>query len=341
MTLPNHTSATFEAPGVSFSIGDIVQSLVRNVRLVVGSAVATGVLLATAVGITRDYRAVAQFRPAASSAVSGLASIAAQLGADIGGLASADVEPLDFWAQVIKSRDLLLTLGDTSFAFPEERASRDSLSGTLYELYEIEEDTPEEERLALVERLRNDVSVKTDLTSGILTLTTQAPFEVLSEQLNRRLLDALNAFNLDVRQSRARAEARFVAERVAAARDSLQTAEDVLRGFLDANRTYQTSPRLVFEEARLQRRVSLFQQVYIGLAQAAEQARIEEVRDTPVITILEEPEGSAEHTVGLAAMLVIGGFLGGAAATMLVLLTMPGMSLGLPMPDSIRRLVRH
>ena len=46
----------------------------------------------------------------------------------------------------------------------------------------------------------------------------------------------------------------------------------------------------VILQDRLAREVLVQQQVYATLAQAYEQARIEEVRDTPVITVLASPQ---------------------------------------------------
>ena len=51
-----------------------------------------------------------------------------------------------------------------------------------------------------------------------------------------------------------------------------------------------TRPELNFQQERLQRQVQLQQQLYTTLSQSFEQAKIEEVRDTPVITVVEPPE---------------------------------------------------
>jgi uncharacterized protein involved in exopolysaccharide biosynthesis len=58
---------------------------------------------------------------------------------------------------------------------------------------------------------------------------------------------------------------------------------------LQQNRTFEQSPELTFTHDRLQREVSVQQQLYLSLAQAYEQARIDEVRNTPIITMIERP----------------------------------------------------
>src|SRR5262249_39127465 len=49
-----------------------------------------------------------------------------------------------------------------------------------------------------------------------------------------------------------------------------------------------------FEYDRLLRAVTMQQQVYSSLAQAFEQARIDEVRNTPVLTLVDPPNLPAE-----------------------------------------------
>jgi hypothetical protein len=79
-----------------------------------------------------------------------------------------------------------------------------------------------------------------------------------------------------------------------------------LKTFLQNNLTYQGSPRLQLEFARLQRHVDLVQQVYVTLSQEYEQARIQEVRNTPVITIVDRPEASAHHSIRLSTAGLLG-----------------------------------
>jgi hypothetical protein len=53
------------------------------------------------------------------------------------------------------------------------------------------------------------------------------------------------------------------------------------------------SPELVFEHERLQRQVLMRQQVHLSLVESYEQARLDARRDTPLITVIDHPAGSA------------------------------------------------
>ena len=94
---------------------------------------------------------------------------------------------------------------------------------------------------------------------------------------------------------------------------ALREAEDRLQGFLQRNRVI-SSPDLGFEHDRLQRQVTLRQQVYTSLVQNQEEARIREVRDTPVITVLENPR---LPVVSEPRRSVLKGILGGLAGGLL------------------------
>src|SRR5687768_12072132 len=69
----------------------------------------------------------------------------------------------------------------------------------------------------------------------------------------------------------------------------LRIAEDSLKAFLLHNREYRSSPNLVFLHDRLERQVATNQDVFSAMVQAVERARIEEIRNVPVITVVARP----------------------------------------------------
>ena len=90
-----------------------------------------------------------------------------------------------------------------------------------------------------------------------------------------------------------------------------------MQQFLQTNRQLG-SPALTFQRDRLQREVQLQQQVVTSLAQQYEENRIREVRDTPVITVIEPPILAARPDARLRALILI---LGTAAGFCVALLT--------------------
>ncbi len=137
----------------------------------------------------------------------------------------------------------------------------------------------------------------------------------VSLAISTALVTGVNDFNQRTRQGQAAAERKFVEGRLAIAGSDLRTAEDRLEGFLRTNRQFASSPDLTFQRDRLQRDLSLKQQVFNSLTQSYEEVRIREVRDTPVITVIEPPAVPTlpqprGRLLTVLIGLILGGFVG-------------------------------
>ncbi len=284
--------------------------LLRRWRVIFGFLVIGLLLGVTLVFLRgRSYVAESRFIPQLSqTASSQLRLLTEQLG--ITSAAAGGVRSVDYYAQLLRSRELQLEAVTSSYAIPNMETG-DTVRGTLVELLGAHGRTRKAREESALRMLDKSISVTTDLRAGLVRLRTAAPRPELAIQMNRRLLDLLNQFNLDKRRSVASAERQFTEGRMRDALEELEHAESELQRFLERNRNFQSSPQLSFEAGRLQRRVELRQQVYGSLAQAYEQARIEEVRDTPVITIVDRPEGPVRRgRGGVVGYGIVGALLG-------------------------------
>lgn len=261
------------------------------------------------------YTATASFMPQVSEISSSqLSGVAAQFGIALPGRES-NQSPA-FYAQLLKSRELLRQIVEARYRFSD---GTDTLSGTLTDLYHIKGATEDWRRDAALRRARRMIEASPDLRTGVVTVTVTARWPALAEEMARRVLTLVNQFNLERRQSQATAERRFVEARRTELEAELRQAETKLQAFLQGNREFRNSPQLTFEHDRLARDVLMRQQVYTSLAQAYEKARIDEVRNTPVITVIEEPDRPVRPdargtlTAGLVGF-ALGGLLGIVAA---------------------------
>ena len=107
------------------------------------------------------------------------------------------------------------------------------------------------------------------------------------------MIDRVHQYNLQKLRATAAAERVFVEGRAALEADSLRAAEMRLQAFQQANRALTNSPELAFRRERLQRDVQLHEALYTNLLRGLDEARIREVRNTPVITVVEEPRLAA------------------------------------------------
>lgn len=263
----------------------------------------------------RSYTATASFTPESGEGQAGsLSGLASQFGINVP-TGEAGQSP-QFYADLLESRELLREAVLTEYDVETEpdRAEGDRLQGDLVALLEIEANT---RRLAVanaIRSLRDIVSVTTSPETGVVELSVTTRWPDLSRQVADRLIKLVNQFNLETRKTQAAAEREFIEGQVARAESALHAAEDSLEAFLERNRRYQNSPELTFRYERLQRQVNLRQQVFTSLSESYEQAKINEVRNTPVITVVEPPELPARpDRRRLALKGVLGLMLGGMA----------------------------
>jgi uncharacterized protein involved in exopolysaccharide biosynthesis len=229
------------------------------------------------------YQASASFAAqGAEAGRSGLASLAGQFGVSLP--TSNQSQSPEFYLKLLKSRVLLSAVARDSFAV-DSKGKR----VPFLDLFRVKGDSPQRREEEGVKLLMQIVTAGVDKPTGVVDLAVSTRWPNVSLGIVSALVGGVNTFNQRTRQSQALAERKFVEGRLAIASSELRVAEDRLARFLAANRQYQNSPELTFEHERLQRAVMLQQQIFTSLNQSYEEVRIREVRDTPVITIVEVP----------------------------------------------------
>lgn len=295
------------------SFVSILSLAVRRRRLLVGLPLAVflaAILLSFL--MPKEYTAQSRFLPETESEVPGdLAGIAMQMGLTAG--AGASGESLDFYGQLIRSHELLTEVILTDYVVAIEEG-RDTVRGDLIALYRIDGDTPEERLKAAKQALEERyISVSPYRNANLLILRTQARWPALAEAVNRRILTLVNEFNLERRRSRAAQERDFLEGRLEQVRAELRGAEDELQRFVATNRGYREAPETSLQFQRLQRQVTFAEQTYSSVTQALDQAQVDAIRNTPVITVVDRPEGTALQTApepvtnGLLGLVLGGG----------------------------------
>lgn len=282
----------------------------RRGTIVLTTILVTAAALAFTLLRADRFTTTASFRPQGSEgSTSQLMALASQFGVSVPGASGEEASPA-FYAELLSSREILSRLAGERF--PVAGVGETSLA----DLLEIEEDTEELREERVIDWLRETaVTVSTARETGTVTVSVETKWPDLSHSIATRLLDELTVFNMHTRQSQAASERKFIAARVDSARTELHAAEAELQTFLEANRQWDQSPLLQFQHDRLQREVTMRSSVLTTLVQAYDQARIQEVRDTPVITVLQSPflpPGPDDRRLLLAAALgiVLGGMMG-------------------------------
>lgn len=297
--------------------------LLRQRALVMGCALLLAVLAGSwAFMRERQYGSASSFMPEGRQSAMG--GLAAQFGLVLPG--SGGTESPQFYADLLKSREILGAAVTTAFSAPAPSPR----SATLVDLYHAKGATAALRRDEAIDQLSRALDVTVSARTNVVSVRVTATSAELAQLINQRLLTLLGDFNQRRRQSRASEERRFVEERLATVKGELRVAEDRLQSFLQSNRDYQNSPSLVFTYERLQADVTLLRQVVTTLQQSVEQAKIDEVRDTPTITLVESPSLAARPdsrgVVKFALLgVVLGTFLGLAVAFVREVLSRPSV----------------
>lgn len=286
-----------EPPG-EITLRSVLRAL-KHYRVTVIATTLAAILLVGGYTLAKParYTATASFLPQAKKSSSAVSGLAAQLGVTAPG-AEPGQSPA-FYIELLRSRAVLRPVVEKKYG---DRTLIEQLS---------DENDPDRAREEAIERLRDMISVSFSQRTGIVNVGVETSSASRSHAVLRNLIEELNAFNLQNRQTQAAAERKFAQRRLEEVGAELRTAENRLAAFMRTNRRIAQSPGLTFEQDRLMREVVLRQELYATIAQAFEEARMDEVRDTPLITIIEQPElPAAPDPRGLFKKLIIALFAG-------------------------------
>jgi uncharacterized protein involved in exopolysaccharide biosynthesis len=238
--------------------------------------------------VPNRYRATAAFyldtrQPGGGSSSADLASIASQVGL---GAPTGSVSPY-LVVELANSDTVMVDVVRTPL--PADVFRRTKPARTLEEHYEVTEKTPEANFRRTIQELHDRVGSNVGNRSGLISIGVWDHDPGLAAWLAGQILDRMRHYLSVARASRARAERVFIESRERAVRDSLRDAEAELAAFLSSNRITTQSPELQIREAQLRRKVDIATTLYSAVQRDLERARAEEVRDTPVMTVVATP----------------------------------------------------
>src|SRR5512133_2680736 len=211
------------------------------------------------------------------------ANVASQLGV---GLPTNPTNSPQFFGDVLRSRGVMREVLRTRMADPRSERTSDSVA--VEELYAPKKGSPAVRTNEAVISLTRESSVSVNPRTNIIELHVSSHYPTAAAFVAQQFVVALNRFNLETRQSEARERRRFVGERLREAQDSLARAERIQQEFLQANRgDLRSAPTLAAQYERIQRQIQTYQDLYTNFRREFETARVDEINDTPVITIID------------------------------------------------------
>ena len=254
------------------------------------------------------YAAVASFIPEFSSSSrlpSGLGGLATQFGLSLG---SDPAQSSRFYADLLLSRRVVERVLQSNYSSLGSGATSDS--ATLLNLLLINGRDSLETLQKGVTKLRAATLVEPDIRTNIVTLTVTMRDPYLAAAVANRFVQTVNEFNTRIRQSQAGRRRRFVEQQADSSERALRAAEDRLKSFYEQNRSWAQSPALQYRLGQLQRQVDIEKEVYLTLRRDLENARIDEVNDLPLISVIDVAVPSRERKPR-RALIAIGAVLTG------------------------------
>jgi len=115
----------------------------------------------------------------------------------------------------------------------------------------------------------------------------------------------LDQFNNYRRQTGARNRRKFLEGRIGELESERKAVTDSLRAFYEANREYENAPALRFESRRREERLDQVNEVITSVRRDFENARTEEVNDTPLLTVVQQPTVPERRSFPQRKLLVI------------------------------------
>jgi uncharacterized protein involved in exopolysaccharide biosynthesis len=298
-----------EGPREETSLLGFVNVLLRHRQLIAICCLASAAIFGlTALQSKRMFFSFTSFTVRGSRPQ--ISGIAARLGLTAG--VSPQTQTPAFYGDLVTSRAILRPVSRKTYTISTPKGA---VQGTLASVFGIHEKNPEVAASRALDVLTTRVAISEIGRTGVIRPSARAERPEIAQQILQNMLTELDIYNLSQRRERAAAERAFVERRFSDAGAALALAERQLSNFLLTNRDIGGSPLLRMENDRLERAVRMRQQIYTGMAQSLEQAKVEEVRDLPTISVIDPPEAALSperplairrSLLGLIAGLLIG-----------------------------------
>ena len=192
-------------------------------------------------------------------------------------------------ADVIKSRSLAKRVLLRKFDTKKYGDKKSLLEILIIKLGFSNLDDKENLFLSTEEFVNNLVNVNEDQKSGIFTLSVYSFDPKLAHDINEAIIEELESQREEHNEKAASKTRKFIEERIIETKKELEVAEEQLKDFRARNRRIENSPLLLLEQERLSREAIVLTGVFTTLKQQLETTKIEEVKDSDYILVIDEP----------------------------------------------------
>ncbi len=171
-----------------------------------------------------------------------------------------------------------------------------------------------------VSMLWEQLNVVEDRRTGLIEIKVALEDPLIAAAVANFIGEEVQNYIQKENSAQAAKEKVFIMDRLSIVKSELEALELKLKEFKNRNRGYEDSPELFMVFSRVFREVEAKQQVYVTLQQQLELARIEEVKKTPIVHILDKAVPPARKSSPKRLMMMfLSGVFGFVAASLVTL----------------------
>ena len=273
----------------TISLSDILLVLAKQLKLLIITPLVFGVITAYYVlfMVSPTYVSSAKIMSSGGGSSSQLQGLAAQFGVSVPGGASKGAQWV--YTDLIKSRTLARALLDRKFDTNKYGPQKSLLQILTYGDEEPEVGPDTLMKIGIKSYL-GMIEVEQDRASSIYTITVNAFEPQFAADLCAALIEELDTHQRTYKTAKVKETRLFIEGRIVDVQKELEEAEEDLKVFRDRNRQIQASPALLLEQQRFIRETAVLTGVFTTLKQQLEMTKIEEVRESTLVQVLDPPE---------------------------------------------------
>ena len=294
----------------TISLTDIMLTLARQLKvIIITPTILCTLMIIYVLFFTKPvYTSTAKIMSSSSGGgMSQAAGLAAQFGI---AMPTGQSEPKWVYPEIIKSRTLARSMLKRKFDTNEFGPQKNLLQILTYGNGDPQVGLDTLEIMA-VNNFLGMIDISEDIKTAILTLSINASEPNLAREVNQAIIEELDAHQRKYNKAKTSDTKKFIEERIIDTEKELMSAEESLKIFMDRNRRIENSPALQLERQRLTREVTVLTGVFTTLKQQYETTKIEEVKESDYVVILDPPEVPLIRSKqGKKKMVILAGLLG-------------------------------
>ena len=284
---PQQTAPPYYYEEDTISLSDILLVLAKQLKLLIVTPLVLGVITAFYVlfMVSPTYISSAKIMSSGGGgSTSQLQGLAAQFGVSVpGGSGSAQW----VYPEILKSRTLAKSVLKRKFD-TNKYGPQKSLLQIL--TYGNEEPTVSIDTLEIhgANAFIGMIEIQSEGSFYELSISTFEP--QFAADLCAALIEELDKHQRGYKTEKVKETRQFIEGRIVEVQKELEGAEEDLKVFRDRNRQILGSPALLLEQQRLTRETSVLTGVFTTLKQQLEMTKIEEVKESALVQVLDPPE---------------------------------------------------